>query len=146
MRIPKGDPLRPGQILINFCNNAVKLTERGEIAITARVQESDDKGQLVHFAVRDTGIGLTQEQMGRLFQSIRAGRCLNHASARRHGLGAGDLQTVGAADGVATWAFASQVGQGSTPLVHRLSRQRREGKAQSARLAPRPARPATVGD
>src|SRR5499427_1263191 len=67
---PRGDPLRLGQILINFANNAVKFTERDEILITAQVQELDNKGQLVRFAVSDTGIGLTEEQMGRLFQAF----------------------------------------------------------------------------
>lgn len=79
---PKGDPLRLGQILINFCNNAVKFTERGEIVVTARVRESDDNGQLVHFAVRDTGIGLTQEQMGRLFQAFEQA---DTSTTRQHG-------------------------------------------------------------
>src|SRR4029453_16435838 len=60
---PKGDPLRLGQILINFCNNAVKFTEKGEIVVRARVREEADNGQLVYFAVADTGIGLTEEQM-----------------------------------------------------------------------------------
>jgi len=66
----RGDPLRLGQILINFCNNAVKFTERGEIVVRIRVQEQDEAGQLIHFAVSDTGIGLTEEQMGRLFQAF----------------------------------------------------------------------------
>src|SRR5215471_11348072 len=79
---PKGDPLRLGQILINFCNNAVKFTERGEIVVTARVEESDEKGQLVHFAVSDTGIGLTQEQMGRLFQAFEQA---DTSTTRQHG-------------------------------------------------------------
>src|SRR5437660_4570883 len=79
---PKGDPLRLGQILINFCTNAVKFTERGEIVVAARVQESDDKGKLVHFAVRDTGIGLTEEQMGRLFQAFEQA---DASTTRQHG-------------------------------------------------------------
>ena len=66
----KGDPLRLGQILINFCNNAVKFTEKGEIIVRARVKEEDEIGKLVHFSVSDTGIGLTDEQMGRLFQAF----------------------------------------------------------------------------
>jgi signal transduction histidine kinase/DNA-binding response OmpR family regulator/HPt (histidine-containing phosphotransfer) domain-containing protein len=110
---PKGDPLRLGQILINFCNNAVKFTERGEIAVTARVQESDDKGQLVHFAVRDTGIGLTQEQMGRLFQAFEQA---DASTTRQHGgTGLGlaiskrFARLMGGDVGV-----TSQVGQGST--------------------------------
>jgi signal transduction histidine kinase/DNA-binding response OmpR family regulator/HPt (histidine-containing phosphotransfer) domain-containing protein len=110
---PKGDPLRLGQILINFCNNAVKFTERGEIVVTASVQESDDKGQLVHFAVRDTGIGLTQEQMGRLFQAFEQA---DASTTRQHGgTGLGLAiskrltQLMGGDVGV-----TSQMGQGST--------------------------------
>src|SRR5271168_405839 len=66
----RGDPLRLGQILINFCNNAVKFTERGEIVIKARVQQQDEGSLLVRFSVSDTGIGLTEEQMGRLFRAF----------------------------------------------------------------------------
>ena len=65
-----GDPLRVGQILINYANNAVKYTEQGEIVISARVSEQTLEDALLHFSVRDTGIGLTQEQMTRLFQSF----------------------------------------------------------------------------
>jgi PAS domain S-box-containing protein len=65
-----GDPLRLGQIFINYCNNAVKFTEQGEVDIVIRLKEQSDSEVLLHCAVRDTGIGLTQEQMGRLFQSF----------------------------------------------------------------------------
>ena len=65
-----GDPLRLGQILINYSNNAVKFTEQGEVDIIIRVREQTDKEVVLYCAVRDTGIGLTQEQMGRLFQSF----------------------------------------------------------------------------
>lgn len=67
----RGDPLRLGQILINFCNNAVKFTERGEIVVAARVLEDGPSEQLVYFSVRDTGIGLTEEQAGNLFQAFQ---------------------------------------------------------------------------
>ncbi|HMH11613.1 MAG TPA: response regulator [Edaphobacter sp.] len=79
---PKGDPLRLGQILINYCNNAVKFTERGEIVIKTRVKEEDEKGQLVYFSVSDTGIGLTEEQMGRLFQAFEQA---DASTTRQHG-------------------------------------------------------------
>ena len=110
---PKGDPLRLGQILINFCNNAVKFTERGEIVVTARVQESDDKGQLVHFTVRDTGIGLTQEQMGRLFQAFEQA---DASTTRQHGgtgLGLAISKRLARLMG-GDVGVTSQVGQGST--------------------------------
>ena len=78
----KGDPLRVGQILINFCNNAVKFTESGEIVVKAQVQEKDENGQLVCFSVSDTGIGLTDEQMGRLFQAFEQA---DASTTRQHG-------------------------------------------------------------
>ena len=65
-----GDALRLGQILINFTNNAVKFTERGEVTVIVRAQDLSDTGVLLRLAVHDTGIGLTDEQMGRLFQSF----------------------------------------------------------------------------
>ena len=71
--VPKnliGDPLRIGQILINYANNAVKFTEHGELRIRVSVQEASATQVLLRFAVSDTGIGLTPEQKGRLFKSF----------------------------------------------------------------------------
>ncbi len=65
-----GDSLRMGQVLINYANNAVKFTEQGEIDILFRVRERSEKDVLLYCAVKDTGIGLTPEQQGRLFQSF----------------------------------------------------------------------------
>ena len=65
-----GDPLRLGQILINLVNNAVKFTDKGEIII--RVVNAPDvptAGRLM-VSVRDTGIGMTSEQVSNLFQSF----------------------------------------------------------------------------
>jgi two-component system sensor histidine kinase/response regulator len=66
----RGDPLRLGQILINFCNNAVKFTEEGEIVIRAQVLDILEDSQVVKFSVCDTGIGMTEAQMERLFQAF----------------------------------------------------------------------------
>jgi len=63
-----GDSLRLGQIFVNYSNNAVKFTAQGEIDIVIRVKEQTDRDVLLYCAVRDTGIGLTPEQAGRLFQ------------------------------------------------------------------------------
>ena len=65
-----GDSLRLGQVLVNLANNAVKFTESGEIVVTTDcVQQGNDSVSL-QFAVSDTGIGLTEEQRSRLFQSF----------------------------------------------------------------------------
>jgi signal transduction histidine kinase/DNA-binding response OmpR family regulator/HPt (histidine-containing phosphotransfer) domain-containing protein len=109
----KGDPLRLGQILINFCNNAVKFTETGEIVVKAGVQEKNEEGQLVCFSVSDTGVGLTQEQMKRLFQAFEQA---DASTTREHGgTGLGLAiskrlaQLMGGDVGV-----TSEVGKGST--------------------------------
>nr|CAD5916079.1 Hybrid signal transduction histidine kinase J [Planktothrix pseudagardhii] len=66
-----GDPLRLGQILINYANNAVKFTEKGEIAIIIRLKEYRDTDIVLYIAVKDTGIGLTPQQLGQLFQGFQ---------------------------------------------------------------------------
>jgi two-component system sensor histidine kinase/response regulator len=66
-----GDSLRIGQILINYANNAVKYTERGEVVVCARVAQRTEREALLHFSVTDTGIGVTPEQQARLFQSFQ---------------------------------------------------------------------------
>ena len=65
-----GDPLRLGQILINYSNNAVKFTEQGEIDIVIRLKEENERDVLIYCEVRDTGVGLNSEQTSRLFQSF----------------------------------------------------------------------------
>ncbi|MEO5343075.1 MAG: response regulator, partial [Gammaproteobacteria bacterium SHHR-1] len=73
-----GDALRLHQILVNLVNNAIKFTNQGNIIVHARqdqlpAEEAQDEAQsgtnlLLHFQVRDTGIGMSQEQQARLFQ------------------------------------------------------------------------------
>jgi polar amino acid transport system substrate-binding protein len=65
-----GDPLRLNQILSNFCSNAVKFTEAGEVVVSVRLIDRRDDEVELKFSVHDTGIGLTQEQIERLFQSF----------------------------------------------------------------------------
>ena len=66
-----GDPLRLSQILINYGNNAIKFTEKGEVIISAEILERDEEGIFIKFNVSDTGIGLTKEQKSKLFQSFQ---------------------------------------------------------------------------
>ena len=65
-----GDPLRLGQILTNLVSNAIKFTEDGEIIISVKVVSKDEEKVNLKFSVKDTGIGLSEEQTGRLFQSF----------------------------------------------------------------------------
>ncbi len=65
-----GDPLRLSQVITNLIGNAIKFTDRGQVALRIKpVQTEPDKVKL-HFAVADTGIGLTPTQIEALFQSF----------------------------------------------------------------------------
>jgi signal transduction histidine kinase/CheY-like chemotaxis protein len=65
-----GDPTRLGQILINLAGNAIKFTEQGEIVVEVRQVSRSNSHVSVQFAVRDSGIGMNEEQQSRLFQSF----------------------------------------------------------------------------
>ncbi|MBN2885489.1 MAG: ABC transporter substrate-binding protein [Chromatiaceae bacterium] len=70
-RIPPalcGDPMRLTQVLINLASNAVKFTEQGQVEIQVRLERQEAGRLWLRFAVRDTGIGLSEEQIARLFQ------------------------------------------------------------------------------
>jgi PAS domain S-box-containing protein len=63
-----GDPTRLGQILINLGTNAIKFTQKGEILIGCEVQRVDAHEVLLHFWVRDSGIGMRHDQIEQLFE------------------------------------------------------------------------------
>jgi len=65
-----GDSLRIGQILINFVSNAVKFTEKGEIRISCNLVSSENDSAVLKFSVKDSGIGLSEEQQNKLFQAF----------------------------------------------------------------------------
>ncbi len=78
----RGDPARVRQVLTNLVSNAIKFTERGTVTVHCRLAEAGSEGVLVRWEVRDTGIGLTPEQRGRLFQPFSQA---DTATTRKYG-------------------------------------------------------------
>ncbi|MCL2077368.1 MAG: PAS domain S-box protein [Oscillospiraceae bacterium] len=62
-----GDPTKLRQIFINLLSNALKFTEKGKVELTASVTEKDAQKITVNFAVKDTGIGISEAQINRIF-------------------------------------------------------------------------------
>ncbi|MCY2955559.1 MAG: ATP-binding protein [Planctomycetota bacterium] len=62
------DPTRLRQVLINLCGNAIKFTEAGTITLTAQILPPHDGQSLLQIEVRDTGIGMTAQQIATLFR------------------------------------------------------------------------------
>ena len=77
-----GDAHRLRQVLTNLVGNAIKFTEAGEVAIHTSVVQEDQEGATLRFTVQDTGIGMTGEQIGRLFQEFSQG---DASTTRTHG-------------------------------------------------------------
>lgn len=65
-----GDPLRLNQILLNLCTNAVKFTEEGSVTIKVRMAEKKEDSVMLHFEVRDTGIGISPQKIETIFDSF----------------------------------------------------------------------------
>jgi len=77
-----GDPSRLRQVLINLGNNAVKFTERGEVVVAVDVLARDASSVRLRFEVRDTGIGITPDEMHRLFKPFSQ---VDTSTSRRFG-------------------------------------------------------------
>jgi PAS domain S-box-containing protein len=123
-RALRGDPLRLGQILINYTNNAVKFTERGEIHVSVKLIGECLDDVTLKFAVRDTGIGMTPEQAARLFQSFQqadssttrrfGGTGLGLAISRRLAeMMGGEVGVESEAGAGSTFWFTARLGRGT---------------------------------
>ena len=62
-----GDGLRLEQVLFNLTGNAIKFTERGEVSVLVKIHDISETAVILHFEVRDSGIGITPEALVQLF-------------------------------------------------------------------------------
>ncbi|MGV7208377.1 response regulator [Oxalobacteraceae bacterium A2-2] len=72
-RMLRGDSLRLQQILVNLAGNAIKFTEQGEVVVSVSLARQDGDRALLRFEVRDTGIGITEQQQAQLFNAFSQG-------------------------------------------------------------------------
>ena len=77
-----GDVNRLRQVLLNLLSNAVKFTEKGEVIVHVDAELASQGKHRLHLAVRDTGIGIPQDRMDRLFESFSQG---DASTSRRYG-------------------------------------------------------------
>ncbi len=83
-RVLVGDPLRLSQVILNLLANAVKFTQRGQVVLSVFVASVADSGSggVIRFSVADSGIGITEEQMKKLFNPFSQA---DASTTRRHG-------------------------------------------------------------
>jgi signal transduction histidine kinase/ActR/RegA family two-component response regulator len=109
-----GDPTRLRQILLNLLSNALKFTEAGEVRLTVEQRGRNE----LHFAVKDSGIGLTPEGMAKLFQSFSQAES---STARKYGgtgLGLVISRKLAEIMGGTMTAESAGAGQGCTFRFH----------------------------
>jgi signal transduction histidine kinase/DNA-binding response OmpR family regulator len=111
-----GDVTRLRQVLLNLLSNSVKFTEKGEVVLSVRTEgdEQTGEGSLLHFTVRDTGIGLSEAGLSRLFQKFSQA---DSGTTRKYGgtgLGLAISKLLAELMGGTMWAESAGPGQGST--------------------------------
>ncbi len=108
-----GDPLRIGQIITNYCSNAVKFTAEGDIVVAADIHERVGDKVKIRFSVRDTGIGLTPEQQKKMFQKFSQADSSTTRKFGGTGLGLAISKSLTELMGGEVW-LESEYGKGST--------------------------------
>lgn len=109
-----GDPLRVGQIITNYCSNAIKFTEKGDVFVRVELGEKlADEKLKINFSVEDTGIGLSKEQQGKMFQEFSQADSSTTRKFGGTGLGLAISKKLAEMMGGNTW-LESESGKGST--------------------------------
>lgn len=114
--IPKllvGDSLRLGQVLINLTSNAVKFTENGEVILSEKLIKSEDDIHTIEFCVKDSGIGMSSDELKKLFQEFTQ---VDSSMTRKYGgtgLGLTISKKLVSLMGGEIWIEHSEIGKGS---------------------------------
>ena len=108
-----GDPIRVRQVLTNLAGNAIKFTSKGEIEISVGVESLGDKFIVLHFSVRDTGIGVPLDQREAIFEPFRQADITMTRKFGGTGLGLSISSRLVHMMGGKIW-LESEVGKGST--------------------------------
>ncbi len=108
-----GDPLRLNQILVNLTNNAVKFTDTGEVVLSVKPKQIENNIATIDFAVKDTGIGMTEEQLEVVFNKFSQADTTTSRKFGGTGLGLAICQELVQMMG-GELSATSQPGKGST--------------------------------
>lgn len=108
-----GDPLRIGQMLLNYIGNAIKFTDHGQIALRANIKEESAERVLLRFEVQDTGIGISEEHQRKLFREFEQAESSTTRKYGGTGLGLAINQRLAKLMG-GDVGVTSKLGKGST--------------------------------
>jgi two-component system, sensor histidine kinase and response regulator len=108
-----GDPLRLRQVILNLVGNAMKFTERGEIVVRVQVEKQAGDELMLHFSIRDTGIGIPADKQSAIFESFTQADGAMNRKYGGTGLGLTISARLAGMMGGKIWV-ESEVGKGST--------------------------------
>jgi signal transduction histidine kinase/DNA-binding response OmpR family regulator len=109
----EGDPTRIRQIVVNLIGNAIKFTTEGEVVVTVDVQEESENEAVLHFAVKDTGVGIPLEKQQTIFEAFTQADSSMTRKYGGTGLGLAISSRLVSMMGGKIWV-ESEIGRGST--------------------------------